>query len=137
MRNIADVSGGNPIAVFLQSISGVSGINPLGALYDIHGGKREVLFVYFVPDTTQDNVYSQHNKQFLRLIIDWAHWAVYSPATRSRVRCHTLGTDICVHEHVCSVLGLGVFYLYYAYTVTFNLYEKTKIRVHKNMYVSK
>jgi hypothetical protein len=36
--------GGKPIADFLQSISGVSAINPLVAFYDIHGGKREVLF---------------------------------------------------------------------------------------------
>jgi hypothetical protein len=57
MRNIADVTGGKPIAVLLQSISGVSAINPLVALYDIHGGKREVLFFYFVPDTTRDYDY--------------------------------------------------------------------------------
>jgi hypothetical protein len=48
------VTGGKPIAVLLQSISGVSAINPLVAFYDIHGGKREVLFFYFVPDTTRD-----------------------------------------------------------------------------------
>jgi hypothetical protein len=33
------VTGGNPIAIFLQSISGVSAINPLLVFYDIHGGK--------------------------------------------------------------------------------------------------
>jgi hypothetical protein len=38
----------------LQSISGVSAINPLVAFYDIHGGKREVLYFYFVPDTTRN-----------------------------------------------------------------------------------
>jgi hypothetical protein len=54
MRNIADVTGGKPIAVLLQSISGVSAINPLLAFYDIHRGKREVLFFYFVPDITGD-----------------------------------------------------------------------------------
>jgi hypothetical protein len=54
MRNTADVTGGKPIAVLLQSISGVSAINPLVAFYDIHGGKREVLLFYFVPDTTRD-----------------------------------------------------------------------------------
>jgi hypothetical protein len=53
MRNTADVTGGKPIAVLLQSISGVSAINPLVAFYDIHGAKREVLFFYFVPDTTR------------------------------------------------------------------------------------
>jgi hypothetical protein len=41
MRNTADVSGGKPIAVLLQSVSGVSAFNPLAAFYDIHGGKRE------------------------------------------------------------------------------------------------
>jgi hypothetical protein len=46
------VTGGKPIAVLLQSISGA--INLLVAFYDIHGGKREVLFFYFVPDTTRD-----------------------------------------------------------------------------------
>jgi hypothetical protein len=54
MRNSADVIGGKPIAVLLQSISGVSYINTLVTFYDIHGGKREVLFFYFVPDTTRD-----------------------------------------------------------------------------------
>jgi hypothetical protein len=55
MRNTAEVTGGKPIAVLLQPISDVSAINPLVAFYDIHGGKRDVLFFYFVPDTTRDN----------------------------------------------------------------------------------
>jgi hypothetical protein len=54
MKNTADVTGGKPFAVLLQSISGVCAINPLVAFFDIHGGKREVLFFYFVPDTTRD-----------------------------------------------------------------------------------
>jgi hypothetical protein len=54
MRNTADVTGGKPTSVLLQSITGVSAINPLAAFYDIHGGKGEVLFFYFVPDTTRD-----------------------------------------------------------------------------------
>jgi hypothetical protein len=54
MRNTADVINGKPIAVLLQSISDVSAINPLVAFYDIHEGKREVIFFYFVPDTTRD-----------------------------------------------------------------------------------
>jgi hypothetical protein len=48
MRNTADVTGGKPIAVLLQFISGVSAINPLVAFYDIHGRKREVLFFLFI-----------------------------------------------------------------------------------------
>jgi hypothetical protein len=54
MRNTADVTGGKPIAVLLQSISDVSVVNPLVSFYDIHGGKREVLFFYFVQDTTRE-----------------------------------------------------------------------------------
>jgi hypothetical protein len=45
MRNTAGVTGGKPLAVLLQSISGA--INLLVAFYDIHGGKREMLFFYF------------------------------------------------------------------------------------------
>jgi hypothetical protein len=54
VKNIADVTGGKPIAVLPQSIPGVSAINPLVAFYGIHGRKRELLFFYFVPDTTRD-----------------------------------------------------------------------------------
>jgi hypothetical protein len=57
MKNTADVTGGKPIAILLQSISGVSAINPLVVFYDFHGGKREVLF-FFVPDTTRDTLLS-------------------------------------------------------------------------------
>jgi hypothetical protein len=53
MRNTADVIGGKSIAILLQSISDVSAINPLVVFYNIHGGKREVLFFYFVQDTTR------------------------------------------------------------------------------------
>jgi hypothetical protein len=55
MKNTADVTGGKPIAVLLQSISGESAINPLVAFYDVYGRKREVLFFYFVPDTTRES----------------------------------------------------------------------------------
>jgi hypothetical protein len=45
MRNTTGVPGGKPIAFLLQSISGVSAINPLVAFYDIHGGKNVYLFL--------------------------------------------------------------------------------------------
>jgi hypothetical protein len=48
---------GKHITVFLQFISGVIAINPLVAFYDIQGGKREVLFFYFVTDTTRDRCF--------------------------------------------------------------------------------
>jgi hypothetical protein len=54
MRNTADMAGGKPIAVRLQSISGGHAVNPLVTFYDIHGRKREVLFFCSVPDTTRD-----------------------------------------------------------------------------------
>jgi hypothetical protein len=47
------VTGGEPIAVCSQSMPGVSAVNPLVAFYYIHGGKREVLFLFY-PDTTRD-----------------------------------------------------------------------------------
>jgi hypothetical protein len=46
MRNTADVTGGKPITALLQSISGVSAINPLVAFYDIHGGKRGGILLF-------------------------------------------------------------------------------------------
>jgi hypothetical protein len=55
------MSGGKPIAALLQSILGVSAINLLVAFYDIHGGKREVLFFYFDPNTIRD----------LRILTHW------------------------------------------------------------------
>jgi hypothetical protein len=42
----ADVTGGKPISVLFQSISGVSAINPLVALYDIHGGKKGAILLF-------------------------------------------------------------------------------------------
>jgi hypothetical protein len=45
MRNTAAVTGGKPSAVLLQYISGVS-INPLVAVYDIHGGKRGAILLF-------------------------------------------------------------------------------------------
>jgi hypothetical protein len=61
MRNTAGVTGGKPIAVLLQYISGVSAINPLGAFY-------EIMF-YFVPDTKRDvsrRLNLEHNKYHSR-----------------------------------------------------------------------
>jgi hypothetical protein len=80
MRNTADVTGGKPIAVVLQSISGVSAINPLVAFYDIHGGKREVLFFSFVPDTTRD----RHEGFFIDRVITEKHFSVSIAPVRSR-----------------------------------------------------
>jgi hypothetical protein len=53
--NTADVTGGKPIAVLLQSISDVSFVNPLVAFYNIHGRKGKVLFFCSVQDTTRVN----------------------------------------------------------------------------------
>jgi hypothetical protein len=49
MRNTADVTGSKSIAVLLQSISGVSAINPLVAFYDIHGMKKRGAILLFCP----------------------------------------------------------------------------------------
>jgi hypothetical protein len=57
MRNTADMTGGKPIAVRSQSISGV--VSSL-AFYDIPGKKGEVFFYYYVPDTTR-HLYTTQN----------------------------------------------------------------------------
>jgi hypothetical protein len=53
MRNTADVTVGKPIAVLLQSISGVSAINPLVAFYDIYGGKRGSIILFCLGHQTR------------------------------------------------------------------------------------
>jgi hypothetical protein len=60
MRNTAEVIGGNPNAIWLQSISGVS---TLVAFYDIHVRKEEVLFYSSVSNTTRD--YSYNNNYYV------------------------------------------------------------------------
>jgi hypothetical protein len=64
MRNIANVTDGQPIAVRSQFISGVNAVNALVAFYDIHGRKRVVLFFYSVPITTQD-LFEDLTRRFL------------------------------------------------------------------------
>jgi hypothetical protein len=46
----------------------VSAINPLVAFYDIREGKREVLFFYFVPNTTREK-YAMLYKHFLQTLL--------------------------------------------------------------------
>jgi hypothetical protein len=58
-RILSHVSGVNYVFMRInvykpKPISGVKAIYPLVAFYEIHGRKREVLFFYFVPDTTRD-----------------------------------------------------------------------------------
>jgi hypothetical protein len=62
MRITADVTGGNPIAALLLSISGVSAINPLVAFYDIHGGKRGVILLFCPGHHTRESS-KRHNCQ--------------------------------------------------------------------------
>jgi hypothetical protein len=53
------MTGGKPIAVLLQSISGVSAINPsrlLRHLWRKERGRGRGLFFYFVPGTTRDSI---------------------------------------------------------------------------------
>jgi hypothetical protein len=88
MSNTSDGTGGKPIAVWSQSISGANAINPLVAFYNIHGRKREVIFFYIVPDTPRDyiiayNMYQyycihapDHEWSCLNLWFDWS-WPVY------------------------------------------------------------
>jgi hypothetical protein len=56
-KNTVEVTGGKPVAIQLQSISGVlTPVNHLVAFYDIRGRKGEVLFFCSISDTTRDKV---------------------------------------------------------------------------------
>jgi hypothetical protein len=46
MRNTADMTGGKPINVRSQSISGLSAVDPLVAFYDIDGGKEGAILFF-------------------------------------------------------------------------------------------
>jgi hypothetical protein len=48
MKNAADVTGGKPIVVLLQSISGVSAINPLVSFYDMEERDRCYSFSFII-----------------------------------------------------------------------------------------
>jgi hypothetical protein len=64
------VTGGKPIAVCSQLISGLSAVNPSVAFYEIHGRKRKVLFFYLVPDITRDlYVYDMYNLEEKYIIV--------------------------------------------------------------------
>jgi hypothetical protein len=60
MRNTADVTGGKPIAVLLQSISGVNAINPFTTSME-----ERVRYYYFIlsrtPHETFYFVYTKHS----------------------------------------------------------------------------
>jgi hypothetical protein len=53
MRNTADVTGGKPVAVLLQSISGVSTINPLVA-FSPSIGEREMCYSFILSRTPRE-----------------------------------------------------------------------------------
>jgi hypothetical protein len=48
---------------------GGNAINLLVAFYDIHGRKGEVLFFYFVPDTTRDKVQNKCGSLYYLVIV--------------------------------------------------------------------
>jgi hypothetical protein len=81
MLNTAEVTSGKPIAVSSQSISSVNAFNPLVAFYDIYGRKREVLFFYFVPDTTRDITTKHQNRLNLYLFGRQMHSRMYTEIT--------------------------------------------------------
>jgi hypothetical protein len=68
MRNTADVTGGKPIAVWLQYISGGDAVNPFVAFYDIHGRKKDVQFFCFVSDKNNNYYNCAHWTNLLILM---------------------------------------------------------------------
>jgi hypothetical protein len=54
MKEISSMDFPQHGEVFYFSGQALNAINPLVAFYTTHGRKREVLFFYFVSDTTRD-----------------------------------------------------------------------------------
>jgi hypothetical protein len=101
MSNTTDVTGGKPIAVWSWSITGVSAINLLVAFYDIHERKREVLFFYFVPDTTRDKnkVYKNYLITILlHGVFGLLVWIVYYTRGHDQGVASMRSTYIWMHE---------------------------------------
>jgi hypothetical protein len=67
--NTADKTDDKAIAVWLQSVLGLSAINPLVTFYNIHRRKGEMLFFSSVPDITWDNhnIGKNFSQQHIRL----------------------------------------------------------------------
>jgi hypothetical protein len=101
IRNTADVTGGKPIRVESQSISGANAVNLLVAFYHIHGGKREVLFCYFVPDTTWDLIkyniksYSKHTYISLTLYPQRGSRGISDIIANKTLKIYLNKTNIC------------------------------------------
>jgi hypothetical protein len=106
MKNTADMTGGKPIAVLLQSISGVCGINPLFAFYDIHGGKREVLFFYFacVMDSRPDKY-----TFFLKIHTTQTQYKQTCSCTQMLVLCGNGTRDLLRNRRVFGPMRESVF----------------------------
>jgi hypothetical protein len=69
------MTGGKPVAIWLQSISGVSAINLLVAFYDIHGEKREVYYFFILSRTPHETniIIINITKEILGLMASTRH----------------------------------------------------------------
>jgi hypothetical protein len=70
IRNTANVTGDKPIAIWLQSISGVIAVGPLVAFYDILGNLGQVLFCH------RTFVYSRDIKIYFFSSVFQLHYAL-------------------------------------------------------------
>jgi hypothetical protein len=67
MRNTADVTGDNSIAIWAQSISDVSAINPFIAFYDERQNKRDAILLHQSRlKKWKINKYSRHSPIYIR-----------------------------------------------------------------------
>jgi hypothetical protein len=77
MRNTPDVTGGKPIVVWLQSITGRNAVNPLVAFYDIHGRRRCYSFLSRTPQETIFWILEFYSEvQFVQIetqVVIWFH----------------------------------------------------------------
>jgi hypothetical protein len=117
MSNTADVTGGKPIAVWSQSISGVSAIIPLVTFYDIHGRKREVLFFYYVPTTTRDILLHKNFDFVLRYHCPKLNYLFFilSRSNFSLILCFWLYLSFIIYFFELLFTPITTLYILYSY----------------------
>jgi hypothetical protein len=75
MRNAAYIADGNPIAVWLQCITGGSVVNPLVAFYDIHGKRWRDVTSFILWDATRLREVAYDHLQYHPII--WVYTRMY------------------------------------------------------------
>jgi hypothetical protein len=97
MRNTVDMTGGKPIAVLLQSLSGVSAINPLVAFYDRHkkDDERERCYSFILSRTPHETTRDTFRSRYVPNTLAYR----YSLSDHKSIACHIASHGITALIH--------------------------------------